>query len=220
MPLLRPLTRDEIAPELRPLWDECERTYPDFRNSWATMAHSPVLFRHVWGQLLALKHDSPVEARHFEIVILVMSNANRCDYCVAHHAPRALGTGLTPAQVAYLATPAGPGLTEDHELAPHPGFADDDGLVIDLARFTVWAGMQAPATGVHPRVVHRLRRRLFERLTARFSPRQIEELVWRTTQCAAFNWHNELLELDLEPEVTAPGAGHHASAAEPSSARR
>ena len=31
--------------------------------------------------------------------------------------------------------------------------------------------------------------------------RQIAELVWRTTQCAAFNWHNELLELDLEPEV-------------------
>ena len=210
MPLLKPLTRDEIAPELVALWDECERTYPDFRNSWATMAHSPVLFRHVWGQLLALEHDSPVEARHFEIVILVMSNATRCDYCVAHHTPRALGTGLTDAQVAYLAALAGQPLTENHELAPHPGFADDDGLVVDLARFTVWAGMQAPATGVHPRVVHRLRRQLFERLAARFSPRQIEELVWRTTQCAAFNWHNELLELDLEPEVAAPRPGHHA----------
>ena len=52
--------------------------------------------------------------------------------------------------------------------------------------------------------MHRLRRRLFDRLAARFSPRQIEELVWRTTQCAAFNWHNDLLELDLEPEKTAP----------------
>lgn len=38
-------------------------------------------------------------------------------------------------------------------------------------------------------------------LRARFSPRQIAELVWRTMQCGAFNWHNELLELDLEPEV-------------------
>ena len=202
MPLLTPLTRDEIAPALRPLWDECERTYPDFRNSWATMAHSPVLFRHVWGQLLALKHDSPVEARHFEIVILVMSSANRCDYCIAHHTPRALGTGLTDAQVAYLATLAGPDPGEDDVAVPHPGFEPDDSLVIDLARFTVWAGMRASAAGVHPRVVHRQRRRLFARLAARFSPRQIEELVWRTTQCAAFNWHNELLELDLEPELT------------------
>jgi hypothetical protein len=30
--------------------------------------------------------------------------------------------------------------------------------------------------------------------------------VWRTTQCAAFNWHNELLELNLEPEVAPPVA--------------
>ena len=96
MALLKPLTRDEIAPELHALWDECEKTYPDFRNSWATMAHSPILFRHVWGQLLALKKESPVEARHFEIAILVVSNATRCDYCVAHHSPRALGAGLTP----------------------------------------------------------------------------------------------------------------------------
>jgi len=202
MPPLTPLRREEIAPELHALWDECERTYPDFRNAWATMAHSPVVFRHVWGQLLALKQDSPVAARHFEIVILVMSNANRCDYCVAHHAPRALGTGLTATQVASLAMLAGTEPDEEPDGAAHPGFDADDSLVIDLARFTVWAGIRAPAAGVHPGVVHRQRRRLLERLAARFSPRQIEELVWRTTQCAAFNWHNELLELDLEPEVT------------------
>jgi AhpD family alkylhydroperoxidase len=199
MPLLKPLTRDQVEPELTPLWDECERTYPDFRNLWATMAHSPIVFRHVWGQLLALKRDSPVEARHFEIVILVVSNATRCDYCVAHHTPRALGTGLTAAQVRYLASLAGTGLADDEAfVAEHPGFDAADSVVIDLARLTVWVGLQAP----HPRAVHRRRRQLFERLAAAFSPRQIEELVWRTTQCAAFNWHNELLELDLEPEVS------------------
>jgi len=199
MPLLKPLTREQVEPELAPLWDECERTYPDFRNPWATMAHSPIVFRHVWGQLLALKRDGPVEARHFEIVILVVSNATRCHYCVAHHTPRALGTGLTAAQVTYLALLAGPGLADDEALvAEHPGFDATDSLVIDLARLTVWAGLQAP----HPRAVLRRRRRLFERRAAAFSSRQIEELVWRTTQCAAFNWHNELLELDLEPEVS------------------
>jgi AhpD family alkylhydroperoxidase len=196
--LLKPLTRDEIESELVALWDECERTYPDFRNLWATMAHSPVVFRHVWGQLLALKRDSPVAARHFEIVILVVSQATRCDYCVAHHTPRALAAGLTPEQVATLGA-AAPG--EDDGFGPVPGFDADDSLVVHLARFTVWAELRAPAAGVHPRVIHQRRRQLFDRLAARFSPRQIEELVWRTTQCAAFNWHNELLELDLEPDV-------------------
>jgi len=201
MPPLKPLTRDDVAPDLHALWDECEKAYPDFRNSWATMAHSPILFRHVWGQLIALKKDSPVAARHFEITILVVSNATRCEYCVAHHSPRALGAGLTAAQVAALAELARAPLAEDHAFASYPGFDADDSLVIDLARVVVFAGLQAPAAGAHPRVVHRLRRELFDRLAARFSPRQIEELVWRTTQCAAFNWHNELLELDLEPEV-------------------
>ena len=149
------------------------------------------------GQLLALKRDSPVAARHFEIAILVVSNATRCEYCVDHHTPRALGTGLTPTQVEYLATLAH-SFGETDEVTPHPGFDDDDAVVVDLARFVVWSGMQAPAAGVHPRVIHRARRRLFDRLGARFTPRQIEELVWRTTQCAAFNWHNDLLELDPE----------------------
>jgi AhpD family alkylhydroperoxidase len=133
----------------------------------------------------------------------VVSSATRCDYCVAHHVPRALDSGLTASQLDYLAALTGRGVGEDEAFGTrHPGFDAPDSLVIDLARFTVWAGLQAPATGVHPRVVHRLRRRLFDRLAARFSPRQIEELVWRTAQCAAFNWHNDLLELDLEPEVS------------------
>ena len=199
MPLLKPLTRAEIAPELRALWDACETTYPDFRHSWATMAHSPILFQHVWGQLLALKEDSPVEARHFEITILIVSNATRCDYCVAHHSPRAVDTGLSAAQVTALANLASTPLAADHTFAPYPGFDADESLVIDLARIVVATGLHG--AGIHPRIAQRWRRELFDRLAARFSARQIAELVWRTTQCAAFNWHNELLELDLEPEV-------------------
>jgi hypothetical protein len=73
--------------------------------------------------------------------------------------------------------------------------------VIDLAYFLVWAGVYPHVATVAPRVVHRLRRRLFERLAEHFTARQIEELVWRITQCVAFNWHNEFLEIDVEPSV-------------------
>jgi AhpD family alkylhydroperoxidase len=200
---LNPLTRDRVPPDLQPLWDECERVYPDFRNLWATMAHSPVVFRHVWGQLLALKRESPVEARHFELAILVVSGLLRCRYCVSHHTPRALATGLTAEQLDRLAELRLGPLAETHDFPPVAGFDGDESLVIALAYFTVWAGVQAPANGVPPGTVHRLRRRLFERLHARFSPRQIEELVWRTAQCVAFNLHNDLLELDLESGVAA-----------------
>jgi AhpD family alkylhydroperoxidase len=205
MGLLSPVTREQLAPELRPLWDECERLAPTFKHLWATQANSPIIFRHIWGELIELKKASPVAARHFEIAIVVVSSLNRCRYCVSHHTPLAEAAGVEPAKLAALAgLTLGP-LAEDHDFPPRPAFAPDDGLVVDLAHFLVWAGVWAVAHDVHPRVVHRLRRRLFSRLAERFSPQQIEELVWRITQCVAFNWHNDFLELDLEPGVAPIG---------------
>lgn len=201
MSLLPPATRDGIAPELRPLWDECARSLPGFAHLWSTQAHSPTVFRHVWGQLLELKRQSPVAARHFELAIVVVSALNRCEYCVSHHVPLARLAGAGDDQLAALAgLRLGP-LPEDHDFPVRAGFSAEDSLVVDLAYFVVWAGVYPHVAPVHPRHVQRLRRRLFARLQERFTPRQVEELLWRTTQCVAFNWHNEFLELDVEPEV-------------------
>jgi AhpD family alkylhydroperoxidase len=194
-------TREQVDPEVRALWDECERTFPAFKHLWATQAHSPIIFRHVWGQLLELKRGSPVAARHFEIGIVVASALNRCRYCVSHHVPLAEASGLTAAQVASLAGLDLAPLPEDHDFPPRAGFAPGDSLVIDLAHFLVWSGVYAPTRDVHPRVVQRLRRRLLGRLRECFSERQIEELTWRIAQCVAFNWHNDFFELELEPAV-------------------
>lgn len=201
MALLPLVTRDAIPADLRALWDECEQRLPTFRHLWATQAHSPAVFRHVWGQLLELKRDSPVAARHFELAIVVVSSLNRCGYCVAHHAPLATATGVSAEQVTALQALALGPLPDGHAFPPRTGFSDEDSLVIDLAWFLVWSGAWAPLHGVHPGLVQRLRRRLYARLAAVFSPRQLEELVWRTAQCVAFNWHNEFLELDVEPGV-------------------
>jgi AhpD family alkylhydroperoxidase len=202
MGLLPALTRDQLPPELYPMWDECERTLPAFRNLWATMAHSPTIFRHVWGQLLELKGQSPVAARHFEIAIVVVSSLNRCAYCVAHHVPLAEATGLGAAQLEALARLTLEPLSEHHDFPTRPGFSRADSLVVDLAYFVVWSGVYPHLAPVYPRVIHGLRRRLFGALAEHFSRQQIEELTWRTTQCVAFNWHNEFLELDLEPGLT------------------
>lgn len=201
MGLLPALTRDQISSDLHGHWDECERTLPAFRNLWATMANSPIVFRHVWGQLLELKRRSPVAARHFEIAIVVVSNLNRCAYCVSHHAPLAEAAGLRPDQLDALASLTLGALPQDHDFPTRPGFSREESLVIDLAHFIVWSGVYPHVAPVHPRVVHTLRRRLFGALAEHFSRQQIEELTWRTTQCVAFNWHNEFLELGLEPEI-------------------
>jgi AhpD family alkylhydroperoxidase len=201
MALLPVLTREQIAPDLLPLWDACAERYPGFRHLWATMANSPTIFRHIWGELLELAERSPVAARHFEMAIVAVSALTGCRYCVSHHAPLAERAGLAPEQVAVLeALRLGP-LAEDHAFPPRPGFTRADGLVIDLACFVVWNGVWPHVADVHPRTVHALRWRLFALLGEHFTAHQIEDLVWRTCQCVAFNWHNDLLELDLEPGV-------------------
>ena len=214
MGLLPALTRDQISPDLHVLWDDCERTLPAFRNLWATMAHSPIVFRHVWGQLLELKRRSPVAARHYEIAIAVVSNLNRCAYCVSHHAPLAEAAGLRPDQLDALAAVTLGAVPEDHDFPTRPGFSREESLVVDLAHFMVWSGVFPHVAPVPPRVIHGLRRRLFGALAEHFSRQQIEELTWRTAQCVAFNWHNEFLELDLEPEVR-PGRAPSPQAAAP-----
>lgn len=211
MGLLPVLAREQIAPELHPLWDECAKSYPTFANLWGTMAHSPTIFRHIWGGLLELKRQSPVTARQFELAIVVISALNRCRYCVSHHTPFAREAGLGDAQLEDLARLELEALPEDYAFPTRPGFAPDDSLVVDLAYLVVWAGIYPHVAGVPPHVVHRLRRRLFERLRARLSPRQIEELLWRITQCVAFNWHNDFLEIDIEPMVTPLPVGTAAS---------
>src|SRR4029450_1469615 len=89
MPLMTMPTREQVDPDVRALWDECERTYPAFKHLWATQANSPIIFRHAWGHLLGHTRRSRWAARHFEIGIVAASALNRCRYCVSHHAPLA-----------------------------------------------------------------------------------------------------------------------------------
>jgi AhpD family alkylhydroperoxidase len=202
MPLLPVLTREQIAPELHDLWDQCEATAPEFRHLWGTMAHSPTIFRYIWGELLALKRESPVAARHFELAVVTTSTLTSCIYCVSHHTPLAAQAGCDNAQLDYLLNLRLEALSETYAFPIRPGFDAVASLVIDLAYFLVWAGIYAPQQQVPPRHVYRLKHRLFTKLQEHFTPRQIEELTWRITQCVAFNWHNDFLELDIEVGVT------------------
>lgn len=121
---------------------------------------------------------------------------------MAHHWPLAARAGLTLGQVDALTTLTLGPLAEDHAFPPRPGLAPDDSLVVDLAYFLVWSVVWPHVEPVQPRTLAALRRRLLARLAERFEPRALEELVWRTAQCVAFNLHNDFFGLDLEAGVS------------------
>ncbi len=202
MPLLTPLTRDHMSADLHDLWDRCEAEAPEFRHLWSTMAHSPAIFRSVWGGLFELKDTSPVAARHFELAVVTVSTLTACNYCVSHHTPLAVQAGYSGEQLDVLLGLRLEALPDEYDFPVRASFDATESLVIDLAYFLVWAGTYAPQHDVHPRHVQRLKQRLFARMRSYCSPQQIEELLWRITQCVAFNWHNDFLELGIETGVT------------------
>jgi len=102
MPLLTSLSRDQIPSDLHDLWDQCNALAPEFRHLWSTMAHSPAIFRAIWGGLLELKCTSPVATRHFELAVVTVSTLTDCNYCISHHVPLARQTGCSGEQLDAL----------------------------------------------------------------------------------------------------------------------
>lgn len=76
----------ETAPEAsRPVMEQVEKAYGFFPNLYAVFAESPVAistYLHISGQLKAYGALTPQEQ---QIVMLAVSEANGCDYCVAAH---------------------------------------------------------------------------------------------------------------------------------------
>lgn len=195
MPLLKPCVRDEIDPALVPLWDQLQTEYPQFRNLWRTMAHAPSVFQHIWSGYRALNQSDAVTQREFELVVFVVSTLTTCSYCVSHHAPRARQQGLTDAQIHAIESIK---LTDDPVPTGLDVFDSAERRLVELAYHIVWAGTYASIHDVHPSKVHEARRAIHAGLQSERSPRQIEELTWRIVQCAAFNWHNDFLEIEIE----------------------
>ena len=146
-------------------------------------AHRPAALRHIMGMLLEMADKPILDKRHLEIAIVTVSAINRCDYCVAHHAPRLLELGLAKETIA--------GILDDN----CPRLDPVDRLVRDYA---------AQVTRDHNRVGDAM----FDQLRAHFDEAQIVELTLRITLCTFFNKFNDVMQLDMEEEAA---VFHHES---------
>ena len=64
-----------------------------FMNQFAALAHHPPLMKGFHALMRAYYQDSVVESKYIELAILMVSQLNRCHYCVVHHTPPALRSG-------------------------------------------------------------------------------------------------------------------------------
>lgn len=92
-------TRDDVSPANQALFDTLKKGLGMVPNLYATLAHS----ENALGNYLALQNaKSSITGKAREVVNLVVSQVNECEYCLAAHTMIGKMNGFTDAQVLEI----------------------------------------------------------------------------------------------------------------------
>jgi AhpD family alkylhydroperoxidase len=121
-------TRDEVSAGNQALFDNLKSGLGMVPNLYATFAHS----EHALGNYLAFQNaPSSIKGKAREVINLVVSQVNNCEYCLAAHTVIGGMVGFTPEQILEIRSgrasfdaklDALARLTQD--IAEHRGHAD------------------------------------------------------------------------------------------------
>ena len=164
--------------EVRPIYQRFTDENRPFLNQVKIFAHRPAALKHMMGMLMEMADNPILNKRHLEISIVAVSAVSRCDYSIAHHAPRLFELGLSAEVIRHI-------LDTDC-----PELDNIDRLVRDYA---------VQVTRDHNRVTDDL----FNRLKEHFDETQIVELTIRITLCTFFNKFYDVMQLEVEDGVLA-----------------
>ncbi|HLX00796.1 MAG TPA: carboxymuconolactone decarboxylase family protein [Trinickia sp.] len=92
-------TRDEVSPANQAVFDDLKRSIGSVPNLYATLAHS----EHALGNYLAFQNGkSSITGKAREIVNLVVSQVNECEYCLAAHTMIGKMSGFSDEQILEI----------------------------------------------------------------------------------------------------------------------
>ena len=92
-------TRDTVSPANRALFDNLEKGLGMVPNLYAMLAHSETAL----GNYLAFQNaKSSINGKAREVVNLVVSQVNGCEYCLAAHTAIGGMVGFTPEQIVEI----------------------------------------------------------------------------------------------------------------------
>lgn len=92
-------TRDEVSADNQAIFDNLKNTLGFVPNLYATYAHSDNALKNYMN---FSSSKTSLKAKEKEVVNLVVSEVNACDYCLAAHTAVAGMNGFTSAQILEL----------------------------------------------------------------------------------------------------------------------
>jgi AhpD family alkylhydroperoxidase len=92
-------TYEQVSPANQALFDNLKKGLSMVPNLYATFAHS----EHALGNYLAFQHGkSSLSAKVREVINLVVSQVNACEYCLAAHTVIGKMSGFSEAQILEI----------------------------------------------------------------------------------------------------------------------
>ena len=102
MPRLSRLTRSEVAPELRDVYDRFLHERGNVPYFFRTLAHRPEIFRTATAHMHAVLNTGTLSTKLKELVVVRTSQLNGTRYCLASHTALALRHGWSQEHVEAL----------------------------------------------------------------------------------------------------------------------
>ena len=91
------ISYDDASEEVRTVYDDIKRTrkIDQVSNFWMAIANHPPTLRRTWESLKEVMVDGALEIRFKEMIYLVISINNGCEYCQVSHGVAARKAGMT-----------------------------------------------------------------------------------------------------------------------------
>jgi uncharacterized peroxidase-related enzyme len=101
-PIVAPLSRDQAAAAVQPVFDRLTQAFGAVPAFFATMARSPEALEHFMPLYGAVVNKGSVEAKYKELAYLKTALINGCEYCFRAHSASGKKNGVTEEQIKNL----------------------------------------------------------------------------------------------------------------------
>ncbi len=104
MPIVPLIEEEAASTEVRAVFDDIRRTRNTdwINNFWKVLAHHPPTLKRTWESIKEVMAPGALDPLTKELIYLVVSTTNGCDYCITSHTAGARKAGMTDAMLAEL----------------------------------------------------------------------------------------------------------------------
>ena len=104
MATVRLIEYENASAEVKAVFDDIKQTrnIKDVNNFWKALANHPEILKRTWESLREVMQPGALDILTKEMIYIVVSIANNCDYCVHSHTASAFAKGMSADQYQEL----------------------------------------------------------------------------------------------------------------------